>query len=165
MNHSPITRIYPGQQTFSVTQAAAILGVHWTTVWRRAKSRPGQAEGIDIIKTPFGHRVTRAEIGRILGRPLDDADLSGLLFDDKKNAHRPAHPTKSLTSRRAPYDRCTLVKQEAGAGRRLQKNEGPGLRQPGPGLALAAAPARSAGGATPQKALPHYAAARAWPAA
>jgi hypothetical protein len=86
MNHSPITRIYPGQQTFSVTQAAAILGVHWTTVWRRAKSRPGQAEGIDIVKTPFGHRVTRAEIGRILGRPLDDADLYGLLFDDKKNS-------------------------------------------------------------------------------
>ena len=86
MNHSAITRIYPGQQTFSVTQAAAILGVHWTTVWRRAKSRPGQAKGIDIVKTPFGHRVTRAEIGRILGRPLDDADLYGLLFDDKKNS-------------------------------------------------------------------------------
>jgi hypothetical protein len=86
MNHSPITRIYPGQQTFSITQAAAILGVHWTTVWRRAKSRPGQAKGIDIIKTPFGHRVTRAEIGRILGRPLEDADLCGLLFDNEADS-------------------------------------------------------------------------------
>ena len=62
MNHSPITRIYPGQQTFSVTQAAAILGVHWTTVWRRAKSRPGQAEGIDIHIHSYGDRGTRLSL-------------------------------------------------------------------------------------------------------
>jgi hypothetical protein len=108
MNHSPITRIYPGQQTFSVTQAAAILGVHWTTVWRRAKSRPGQAEGIDIIKTPFGHRVTRAEIGRILGRPLEDADLSGLLFDEKQNSPPAAAPDEAFDP--LPRDPATATR-------------------------------------------------------
>jgi hypothetical protein len=122
MNHSPITRIYPGQQTFSVTQAAAILGVHWTTVWRRAKSRPGQAKGIDIIKTPFGHRVTRAEIGRIR-RPLDDADLYGCF---RRQEEQPAAgaPGKSLTSRRAslrPLHGGEAKSQRQGDGCRRMK--------------------------------------------
>ena len=80
--------------------------MHWTTVWRRAKSRPGQAKGIDIIKTPFGHRVTRAEIGRILGRPLEDADLYGLLFDDKQNSPLAAAPDEAFDP--LPRDPATL---------------------------------------------------------
>jgi excisionase family DNA binding protein len=71
-----ITRVLPGQQLFSVAQAAAILGRSTPTIYRALC-----AGKINIVRTPLGRRIARGEIERLLGFPLEDAALNSLLVD------------------------------------------------------------------------------------
>jgi hypothetical protein len=52
-----IARVLPGQQLFSVAQAAAILGRSTPTIYRALC-----AGKINIVTTPLGRRIARGEI-------------------------------------------------------------------------------------------------------
>jgi Helix-turn-helix domain len=69
-----VTRVYPGQQSFSIAQAAALTGRHPSTIHRLIETG-----AIHSAETPLGHRLTRAEIERLIGGPLDDERLGSLL--------------------------------------------------------------------------------------
>ena len=71
-----LTRIYRGQQIFSLAQASALLGRHASTIYRLI-----DAGSICPVETPLGRRISRKEIERLLGFSLDDAALSSLLAD------------------------------------------------------------------------------------
>jgi len=71
-----LTRIYRGQQIFSLAQASALLGRHASTIYRLI-----DAGSICPVETPLGRRISRKEIERLLGFSLDDAALSSLVAD------------------------------------------------------------------------------------
>ena len=71
-----LTRIYRGQQIFSLAQASALLGRHASTIYRLI-----DAGSICPVETPLGRRISRREIERLLGFSLEDAALSSLLAD------------------------------------------------------------------------------------
>jgi hypothetical protein len=75
-NLTRIARVLPGQQLFSVAQAAAILGRSTPTIYRALC-----AGKINIVTTPLGRRIARGEIERLLGFRLEDAALSSLLIE------------------------------------------------------------------------------------
>ena len=72
--HSHLTRIYRGQQSFSFAQASALLGRHASTIYRLI-----EAGSICPVETPLGRRLSRAEVERLLGAPIDDRSLGSLL--------------------------------------------------------------------------------------
>ena len=74
--HGHLTRIYRGQQIFSLAQASALLGRHASTIYRLI-----EAGSICPVETPLGRRISRREIERLLGFSLEDAALSSLLAD------------------------------------------------------------------------------------
>ena len=77
----------PGQQLFSVAQAAAILGRSTPTIYRALC-----AGKINIVTTPLGRRIARGEIERLLGFRLEDAALSSLLIEAAETGASSSRP-------------------------------------------------------------------------
>ena len=75
-----LTRIYRGQQIFSFAQASALLGRHASTIYRLI-----EAGSICPVETPLGRRLSRAEVERLLGAPIDDRSLGSLLQPQCRN--------------------------------------------------------------------------------
>ena len=78
--HNHLTRIYRGQQIFSFALASALLGRHASSIYRLI-----EAGSIRPVETPLGRRLSRAEIERLLGAPIDDASLGSLLQPNATN--------------------------------------------------------------------------------
>ena len=75
---SQLTRIYRGQQIFSFAQASALLGRHASTIYRLI-----EAGSICPVETPLGRRVSRVEVERLLGAPIDDRSHHIVLAADR----------------------------------------------------------------------------------